>query len=126
MRLTWRDGAATVLAALVVAVLLALTQGWSWPLLGDYRAGVAALAVIGFVMCSVGLRVDGVDDFKQPLMIVASVLGAGTLGLIVFGLFLPTEAIFVGLGIMLLALWVLTTVDHALPAGTARPLRSGT
>jgi len=126
MRLTWRDGAATVLAALVVAVLLALTQGWSWPPLGDFRAGVVALAVIGFVMCSVGLRANGVDDFEQPLMIVASVLGAGTLGLIVFGLVFATEAIFVALGIMLLALWVLTTVDHALAAGPARPLRTGT
>lgn len=126
MGLTWRDGAATMLAALVVAVLLALTQGWSWPLLGDYRAGVVALAAIGFVMCSVGLRANGVDDFKQPLMIVASVLGVGTLGLIVLGVIFATEAIFIGLGIMLLALWVLTTVDHALPAGTARPLRTGT
>jgi len=126
MRLTWRDGAATILAALVVAVLLALTQSWSWPLLGDYRAGVVALAIIGFLMCSVGLRASGMDDFKQPLMIVASVLGVGTLGLIVFGLILPTEAIFVALGIMLLALWVLTTVDHALPAGSERIMRMGT
>jgi hypothetical protein len=32
MRLTWRDGATTVLAALTVVVMLALTQAWSWPM----------------------------------------------------------------------------------------------
>jgi hypothetical protein len=31
MRLTWRDGITTVLAALVVLVTLAATQGWDWP-----------------------------------------------------------------------------------------------
>lgn len=125
MRLTWRDGAATLLAALVVAVLLALTQGWSWPLLGDYRAGIVALTIIGFGMCVVGAQVADADAFKQPFVQLASVLGVGALALVLFGLIFATQAIFVGLGITVLALWVLTTVDHALPPATDRMLRTG-
>jgi hypothetical protein len=59
-------------------------------------------------------------------VLVASVLGVGALGLIVAGLIFATQAIFVGLGLTLLALWVLTTVDHALPASENRPLPTGT
>jgi len=54
MRLTWRDGITTVLAALVVLVTLAATQGWDWPLLGSERAAVAALTVLGYAMCVFG------------------------------------------------------------------------
>jgi hypothetical protein len=125
MRLTWRDAAATVLAALVVIVLLALTQAWSWPLLGDYRAGIVALAIIGVAMCAVGTRAADSAAFKQPFMILASVLGAGAIGLVVLGLIFATGAIFVGLGITILTLWALTTLDHAVPASPSRTLRTG-
>lgn len=74
MRLTWRDGAATTMAGLVLAILLAATQAWSWPLLGDFRAGVVALAIVGFAMCSVGM-VAGPSEFRHPLVILASGLG---------------------------------------------------
>src|ERR1041385_8600941 len=120
MRLTWRDGAATALAALVVAVLLALTQGWAWPLLGDYRAGVVALTIIGFAMCAVGAHATDPTTFKRPFAIAVSALGLGAPGLLVLGVILATEAIFVGLGLVILALWVLTSVDHALPVGHDR------
>ncbi len=125
MRLTWRDGTAAVLAALVMAVLLALTQGWSWPLLGDYRAGVVALTLIGFAMCSTGAGAMQARAFTQPFTIVASVLGVVALGLIVLGLIYATQALFVALGITILALWIATTVDHALPATRDRMVRTG-
>jgi hypothetical protein len=125
MGLTWRDGAATVLAGLVVAVMLALTLGWSWPLLGDFRAGVVALAIVGFGMCSVGMRATEAAAFKQPHMILASLLGVLALALIVLGLVFATEGLFLTLGFLLLALWVLTTVDHALPVTGPRSLRAG-
>ncbi len=125
MQLTWRDGAATVLAALVVAVLLAVTQAWSWPLLGDYRAGVVALTILGFGMCTAGLRVTEASAFTQPLTIVGSVLGVTALGLVIFGLIFGTQALFVALAITVLALWLVTTIDHAMPAAPERPLRAG-
>jgi hypothetical protein len=128
MQLTLRDGAATVLAALVIAVLLAVTQAWSWPLLGDYRSGVVALTILGFTMCTVGLQVvpgQAAESFRRPLMIAGSVLGVTALVLVVAGLIFATEALFVALAFVLLALWVATTVDHALPGIQGRPLRSG-
>jgi hypothetical protein len=125
MQLTWRDGAATVLAALVVAVMLALTQAWSWPLLGDYRAGVVALTIIGFGMCATGAGAMQASAFRQPFTIVASLLGVVALGLVVLGLIYATQTLFVALGITLLALWVVTTVDHVLTAPGDRTLRTG-
>lgn len=128
MQLTWRDGAATILAALVVAVLLAVTQAWSWPLLGDYRSGVVALATLGFAMCAVGLQVPegaAAESFKRAPMILASVLGAGALVLVIAGLILANEALFAALAIVLLALWLLTTADHAVAGTEGRPLRTG-
>jgi hypothetical protein len=125
MRLTWRDGAATVLAALVVLVLLALTQGWSWPLLGDYRAGVVALTILGFGMCSFGLQARDASEFREPFMAINSVLGVAALGLVVFGLVLATQVLFVALAMTLLALWALTTIHHAMP-DALRPLDAGT
>jgi hypothetical protein len=128
MQLTWRDGAATILAVLVGSILLAVTQAWSWPLLGDYRAGVVALTIIGFAMCSVGLQVAKgavAESFMRPLVIVGSVLGAGALALVVLGLIFATETLFVALGMDLLALWLITTIDHALFATDGAPLHSG-
>jgi hypothetical protein len=125
MQLTWRDGAATILAALVVAVLLAVTQAWAWPLLGDYRFGVIALTILGFTMCTVGLRATDASAFKQPFMVVGSVLGVVALGLVIFGLIFATQALFAALAITLLALWIVTTVDHAVAAAHDQPLRTG-
>ncbi len=124
MQLTWRDGAGAVLAALVVAVLLAVTLAWSWPLLGDYRAGVVALTILGFGMCTAGLRVTEASAFTRPLTIVSSLLGMAALGLVIFGLIFATQALFVALATTVLALWLVTTVDHAMPAAPERPLRT--
>ena len=121
MRLTWRDGTATILAGIVFAVLLAVTQGWAWPLLGDYRAGVVVLAIAGVAMCTVGMQINDAAAFKQPVVILASLLGVLSLVLIVLGLVFATQALFVTLGFTLLTLWILTTLDHALPAVGGRP-----
>jgi len=37
-RLTWRDGATTVLAGVTLVAVLAVTREWGWPLLGSARA----------------------------------------------------------------------------------------
>ena len=54
MRLTWRDGVAALFAVVVGLITLAVTQGWGWPLLGSYRAGIVALALVGVPMCLIG------------------------------------------------------------------------
>jgi hypothetical protein len=128
MQLTWRDGAATVLAALVVAVLAAVTQAWSWPLLGDYRSGVIALTILGFAMCAVGLQVaegSAGESFKRPLMVLGSALGVAALTLVITGLIFATGTLFVALAIVILALWFVTTIDHALAGTQGQPLHTG-
>lgn len=116
MRLTWRDGATTVLAALVVAVAFAVTQGWDWPLLGTVRAGVGVLGVAGIAMCTLGGSRYGEDVVRGPFGATAGVLGAGALVLLIWGLVAPTEAILVAFAVDIVALWLVSTVRHAIEA----------
>ena len=125
MRLTWRDGAATVLAALTVMVTLALTQAWSWPLLGSYQAGVVALTIIGVAMCTAGAMGMETPSVTQPFAAIVSVLGVAALGLIIFRLIAATQAPFVALAVVLLAIWFVTTVHHALAGVPGQPARTG-
>ena len=116
MRLTLRDGAATALAALAVLVTLAVTQGWAWPLLGGYRAGILALTLTGIAMCATGAGAVAGSTMKEPLAVIVSVLGVAALVLIVLGLVAGTQTPFVGLAAVLVAMWFFTTVHHAVGA----------
>lgn len=115
MKLTWRDGVATVLAVGAVAVALAVTQGWNWTFLGSTKAGVAAVGVIGYMMCRLGMHwiTDAKDMVRGPALIAASVLGATALVLIVAGMIVGTEALLVALTVDIVALWFITTWRHA-------------
>jgi hypothetical protein len=63
--------------------------------------------------------------FTQPLMIIGSLLGAAAVGLIIVGLIFATQGPFIALAITLLALWIVTTMDHAAPVAHERPLHTG-
>jgi hypothetical protein len=124
MRLTWRDGVATALGLLGGVVVVAVLQGWDWPLLGTYRAGVVALAAIGIPMCLIGAYPfwDSVA-FRQPRLIlrdpfltVAAVLGFAAATALVIGLVRGTELPFVYLAVLMGHLWLVATVRHALEA----------
>jgi hypothetical protein len=123
MKLTWRDGVATALMVGAVAVALAVTQGWNWTLLGSTKAGVAAVAVIGYMMCRLGMHwiTDAKDMVRGPVLIAASVLGVGALVLIVAGLIVGTEALLVALTINIVALWFITTWRHAVVGVPGQP-----
>jgi hypothetical protein len=121
MRLTWRDGVATVLAGLVVAVALAVTRSWDWPLLGSYRAGVAALGVIGWSMCILG-GPRTASSFKGPFVVFASALGGLALVLVIVGLVTGTQGPFIWLAVDIEVLWATTTLHHAVSARQAPPL----
>lgn len=124
MRLTWRDVETTLLAVLVVGVTLALTQGWSLPLLGSYRAGVIALTIIGMAMCAAGGVSTETPSFTQPFVAIVSVVGVAAVGLIILGLTTSTQAPLVALALVLLAMWFVTTVHHALPGTPGQPART--
>jgi hypothetical protein len=121
MRLTWRDGVAALFAVVVGLITLAVTQGWDWPLLGSYRAGVVALALVGVPMCLVGGYAFWDSPafnhprliLKDPFLTVAAALGVVAVGLVVVGLVAGTQAPFVGLAGVMGALWITATVHHA-------------
>ena len=54
----FRDVWATILTAVGLTLALSVTQGWTWPLLGDARAGIIAMGVSGWrsVARAAGLR----------------------------------------------------------------------
>ncbi len=121
MKLTWKDLTATVLAAAAVAVFLAVTRSWDWPLLGSYRMGIVALLIIGQGSCVLGGSADAISSLTDRTAhavraadIVAIVLGGLALVLAVIGLFVGTRAPFVALVVDILILWVVSTLRHAL------------
>jgi len=117
MKMTYRDAITTVLAAMVVAITLAVTQGWAWPMLGSTRAGIVAVGILGVAMCSVGTRSEDMatkDAFvHHPGMIVGSTLGAVALVLLIAGLIAGTEALLIVLAGDLVLLWAVATIRHA-------------
>jgi hypothetical protein len=115
MRLSWRDGVETLLAALVIVVVVGVVQEKGWSLIGTARAATGTLFVIGFVMCQMGRGgiTNAGDLVRGPLMTTASVLGGGTLVLTTIGLLAPHQALVVTLGGLLIFTWLLATVHHA-------------
>jgi hypothetical protein len=122
MRLTIRDAIGTLLAAAAVLVALDLTYGWGGPLLGDYRAGTVALAVIGFAMC--GAASDyGTVRGPDPFVVLAALLGIAALGLVIGGLVAPSATMFVWLAVVIVALWFVSTVRHLVTPASRLPAR---
>ena len=117
MKLSYKDAITTVLAALVVAVMLAVTEGWAWPMLGSTRAGIVAVGILGVAMCSIGTRSEDMATrnafVNHPGMIVGSALGAVALVLLIAGLIAGSEALLVALASVLLLLWAVATIRHA-------------
>jgi hypothetical protein len=123
VRLTWRDGVETVLAAATVAIALAVTQAWGWPLLGSVGAGVVVLGAVGWAMCIFsGSR--SAPSMKDPFTATMSVLGSIALILIVAGLITKSEGVFIALAAVTLLMWLASTAAHAFarkPSMSVRP-----
>src|SRR5512132_757735 len=114
MKLTYRDAITTALATLVVAITLAVTQGWAWPMLGSPRAGIITVGILGIAMCSVGTRSEDMATkdaiAHHPGMIAGSALGAVALVLLVMGLIIGTETLLIGLAGVIVLLWAGATI----------------
>jgi hypothetical protein len=123
MRLTWRDGATTILAGVTVAVAIAVTQGWDWPLLGSVTAGVVVLGAVGLAMCILGGTSTTEWSTNNTFTVVMAVLGVVSLALIVIGLITGSEAVFVALAVVTIVMWMASTTAHATAHAPARPMR---
>lgn len=113
MRLTWRDGATTLLLGAVVVIAFATTQAWDWPLLGSYRSASIVLFGVGMAMCILGGSAESMTGAGRS----ASAMLATTLGVLALALFIVTlitgsEAWFVALAVDIAVLWAVSTLRH--------------
>jgi hypothetical protein len=121
MRLTWKDGVATVLAAAVVVVGLAVAGDWGWPLLGSPRAGALAAGFIGIAMCSLSQAGKDMEDgLREPAAKVLAALGMLSLVLMIGGVIINSELMFLGLLIVTIGMWLMSTIRHAAGTGSTR------
>ena len=126
MGLSWRDGIATVLVGAAVAVTGSLVSAWAWPLIGDARAGVVTVFILGFAACLVGGgpvwmfaamregRMRGPGEIWSPFFIIAAALGALAFALMFADLFINDLSLLVWATVAVVAVWFVTTIHHAL------------
>jgi hypothetical protein len=124
MRFTWRDGISTLLAAVVLLLAFAVVRGWNWPLLGGYRSGMIALAVVGLVMSGIGTAAREVR-WSDPFMATEGILGAVAVVLFVVGIIAATQGWLVAFTVSLMVVWFVAVTRHVVehePAGPAHPV----
>jgi hypothetical protein len=108
-----RDAAATSLGIVAAVVVWATLSDQGWFLLEGTRSATAVLGVIGMAMCSVGAKITP-GTKTGPFLVTAYVLGTVAMGLLIAGLVVGSEALFVTLAIDMAVLWVVATTRHAL------------
>ena len=114
MRLTWRDGASALLVGACGLIFLAVSDGWGWPLLGGYRAGAAALLVVGLAACAVGGSNMTTFDTRDAMVLGATTIGFFAFAVAIWGIATGSEAAFAILLVTTVMLWVVATIHHAI------------
>jgi hypothetical protein len=117
MRLTWRDGITTLLAALVAVIYVAFTYGWAIPVVDDARGATLLLGAIGLSMCIVGgsgSTIVSNNTWIAPL----GVLGVASFSLVIAGLITGWEGAVPLLAAIIGLMWAVSTARHAFAAGT--------
>jgi hypothetical protein len=113
MRATWRDGAATVLAAAVVGVYAGHALDWSLPLIGDVRLAILVVGILGLAACIVGADPAAITS-RTAYTAFASGLGVTALLLVIVGLITGWELVLTALAVVTLALYAVATIRHLL------------
>lgn len=119
MRLTWRDAASTVLAAVVLVFTLAAVRDWGWPLLGSFRSATIVIAIVGLVMVGFGTAAREVR-WSDPFMAVDGVIGVAAVVLFIIAMFAASQGWFVAFAAAVLAMWLVPALRHVVehePAG---------
>ena len=129
MKLTWRDGVATIFMGAIVAIYAAFLGGTSMWLISSARGTTAAVLVLGFVGgCALGsipdLYMGAKSRTEWAFIAITSMLGAVAVVAAVVGLITGGAVALAVLVSVTLALWLASTVRHALPAHGA-PLTGG-
>lgn len=123
MRLTRKDGFATILVVAGLAMALSVMQGWDWPLLNGVRAGIIALAATGFAACLLGSSLERFY-FTDPFGLFAFAAAMAVMAIsIVGGLIVGTQEFLLALMLATAMLWALGTVRHAVEGEEVAPVR---
>lgn len=113
----WKEVGATVITAAALTLALSVTQGWNWPLLGDARAGIIALGVVGLGACIVGGSAATSFSMKDPFVIAAIVTVGVLSGAVVIGLFVNTLPYLIVAMVATFGLWLVATARHLMEGG---------
>jgi len=120
MRLTWKDGVATLLTAAAVAIFWAFQAGLSLPLLASVRGAATAILLIGVASCATGARMSERGLLSTALGFLSAVAFFAGLVAIIWA---SESALVVEISVIVF-LWAATTIRHALtptpPAPAAR------
>ncbi len=123
MRLTRKDGLATILVVAGLALALSVMQGWDWPLMNGVRAGIIALGVTGFGACLLGSSLERFY-FTDPFGLFAFATAMAVMAIsIVGGLIAGTQEFLLALMLATAMLWVIGTVRHAVEGEEVAPVR---
>jgi len=131
MRLTWKDGIATLLVTGVVALYAAFSAGAAVPLFGSARMIAGAALVLGLGACIAGGDVAPADAPASSPATVRdrwmAVMGVFGLGAFISGLIVLITANEVALAVLIglvAAMWLATTIRHTLRKASRPQVRA--
>lgn len=109
MRLTWRDGVATLLVGAATAVYVCNMMSVPMPMIIDWGDVAAAALLLGFVACVI-------DEWTVKHAVLVRTLSALSVSTLCVGIAaMATESEFLVSVVvaMLVTLWAVTTLAHA-------------
>lgn len=116
MRLTWKDGTAAAIVAVIVAIYAGYLQGAGLPLVSGVRGATIAIFILGAAGCALGTAPFSaeVHPVTRFFTVVAGVFGVTALvaGLIAL-VGASSGALLVLVGAIVLS-WVTATLRHLL------------
>lgn len=110
MKITWRDGAGTLLVAGAVTLAAASLQGFDWFLLGSWRSSTLAVLLLGIASCVV-VNPNSPPE-KNSWIKTASYIGGFSGIMALLALLFNLKLAFVAFVASIVVLWVLTTIHH--------------
>ncbi len=111
MALTWKDGATTILALLVIGFSYLMATGYKFPLIASYRWATVVLLILGIGMCALG---SATPNAQSSWITMSNVLGALAFILILAGIITGVKMVFVALSGTIILLWIISTLRHLL------------
>ena len=122
MRLTWLDGLETALVAGAVGIALAVTNGWSWWFITDFRSALVAMGIFTLAICPLSGSAAYKESPINPVVFLVALLGVAGIGIWIWGVASGGAVPMILFAGDLVVMWALTTVHHALMA--PRPARA--